>query len=145
VPAEVPSTWPAEALKAQAVAARSYALASLASVPAASAYDLYSDTRSEAYGGVAAETPATTAAAEATAREVVLFDGKIAATYFGSSSGGRTVSAAELPGHAVPYLASVPDPYDTYAPHHDWGPVLFDAAKVGTALGVAGLSDLQLL
>jgi hypothetical protein len=73
-----------------------------------------------------------------------MYDGVVATTYFSSSSGGRTVSAAEATGKAVPYLASVDDPYDTYATHHDWGPVLFDAAKVGEALGLKGpLLDLR--
>jgi stage II sporulation protein D len=142
VPSEVPSTWPAEALKAQAVAARSYALANLTTVVTASNFDLYSDTRSQVYGGIAAETTATNAAVAATARQVVLYDGKVATTYFSSSSGGRTVSAEEAWGKPVPYLVSVPDPYDTYSPNHDWGPVLFDAAEVAKLLGVAGLSGM---
>jgi stage II sporulation protein D len=144
VPSEVPSTWPAEALKAQAVAARSYALANLTTVVTASNFDLYSDTRSQVYGGIAAETPATTAAVAATARQVVLYDSKVATTYFSSSSGGRTVSAQEAWGKPVPYLVSVADPYDTYSPNHDWGPVLFDAAKAAKALGVQGLSGLTM-
>jgi stage II sporulation protein D len=143
VPSEVPSDWPAEALKAQAVAARSYALANVTRVVTASNYDLYADQRSQVYGGVAAESPATSAAVDATAGQVVLYDGAVATTYFSSSSGGRTVSAKEATGKAVPYLVSVPDPYDTYSPNHDWGPVLFDAAEVATALSVPGLSELQ--
>jgi SpoIID/LytB domain protein len=143
VPSEVPSNWPAEALKAQAVAARSYALANVTRVVAASNFDLYADQRSQVYGGVAAEAPATSAAVDATAGQVVLYDGSVATTYFSSSSGGRTVSAEEATGKPVPYLVSVPDPYDTYSPNHDWGPVLFDAAQVATALAVPGLSELQ--
>lgn len=144
VPSEVPSTWPPEALKAQAVAARSYALANLTTIVTVSNYDLFSDTRSQVYGGIAAETPSTTAAVKDTAHQVVLYNGQIATTYFSSSSGGRTVSAAEATGKPVPYLVSVADPYDTYATHHDWGPVLFDAAKVAKAIGLKGpLLDLQ--
>jgi stage II sporulation protein D len=144
VPSEVPSTWPVEALKAQAVAARSYAIANLTTVVTASNFDLYSDTRSQVYGGIAAETPATNAAVAATARQVVLYDGHVATTYFSSSSGGRTVSAQEAWGKPVPYLVSVTDPYDTYSPNHDWGPVLFDATKVAKLLGVAGLSGMTM-
>ena len=72
VPSEVPSSWPAEALKAQAIAARSYALAGLSTVVTASNYDLYADTRSQVYGGIAAESPATRKAVQDTARQVVL-------------------------------------------------------------------------
>jgi stage II sporulation protein D len=144
VPAEVPSTWPTPALEAQAVAARSYALAVLTTIVTAGNYDLFGDTRSQAYGGISAETPATNAAVKATAHQVVMYGGKIAMTYFSSSSGGRTVSAQEATGKAVPYLVSVDDPYDTYAPSHDWGPVVFGAAQVAKAIGLNGtLLDLR--
>jgi stage II sporulation protein D len=135
---EMPSNWPAAALEAQAVAARSYALAEVDNVVTARAYDVYSDTRSQVYGGIAAESPAVTAAVQATAHQVVLYGGKIATTYFSSSSGGRTVSAAEAWGKSVPYLVSVDDPYDTLSPYHDWGPTLVDARKAARALKVPG-------
>jgi stage II sporulation protein D len=145
VPSEVPSTWPVQALEAQAVAARSYALAELTTVVTASNFDLYSDTRSQVYGGIAAETPAGNQAVQATIHQVVLYNGAIATTYFSSSTGGRTVSAAEALGKQIPYLVSVPDPYDTYSPYHNWGPVLYDARAVAKALGLNGqqLVDLQ--
>ncbi len=144
VGSEMPSTWPAAALEAQAVAARSYALAQLENVVTASAFDVYSDTRSQVYGGLRAESPAVAAAVRATAREVVLYDGKVATTYYSSSSGGRTESAREAWGKPVPYLVSVADPYDTYSPYHDWGPVLIDANRAGRALEVPGqLVDLD--
>jgi stage II sporulation protein D len=138
VPSEMPSTWPAAALEAQAVAARSYALAELENVVTARAYDVYDDTRSQVYGGIDAESSAATAAVQATAKQVVLYKSKVATTYFSSSSGGRTVSAAEAWGTPVAYLQSVPDPYDTLSPYHDWGPVLFDAAKVARELKIPG-------
>lgn len=134
VPAEVPYTWPDEALKAQAVAARSYALSQLQNGP----FDLYSDVRSQVYRGVAQEKPTTNAAVDATAGEVVLYDGKVAKTFFFSTSGGRTMSAADAWGEPVPYLLSVPDPYDSLSPYHDWGPLSYGAAKLGRALKVPG-------
>ena len=135
---EMPSSWPAAALETQAVAARSYALAELENVVTARAYDLYDDDRSQVYGGIAAESPPVTAAVQATARQVVLYNGKVATTYFSSSSGGRTVSAGEAWGKPIPYLVSVADPYDTLSPYHNWGPVLVDARKAGAALKVPG-------
>ena len=141
VPGEVPSNWPAEVLKAQAVAARSYALANLAK---SRPFDLYSDTRSQVYGGVKVESPATSAAVAATRGEVVLYHGKVADTLFSSTSGGRTVSALEATGTVVPYLVTVADPYDTLSPYHDWGPVVMDATKVAKALKLsAPITDLQ--
>jgi len=143
VPSEMPAKWPAAALQAQAVAARSYALANLAHQRD---FDLYSDTRSQVYGGVAAESPAADDAIAATKGEVVLWHSKVADTLFFSTSGGRTASAEEATGTAVPYLVSVPDPYDTASPVHDWGPILFDGAKVAKQLKLPGtLSDLSIV
>ena len=135
---EMPASWPAAALEAQAVAARSYALAELENVVTARAFDVYSDTRSQVYGGIAAESAPVTAAVQATAHQVVLYGGKVATTYFSSSSGGRTVSASEAWGKPVPYLVSVDDPYDTLSPYHNWGPVLIDARKAARQLKVPG-------
>lgn len=135
VPAEMPSGWPAAALEAQAVAARSYAVASLRK---GAPFDVYGDTRDQAYGGVAAETPSASAAVDATRGKVVLYAGKVADTLYFSTSGGRTADAAVATGRAVPYLVSVADPYDTASPYHDWGPVLVDAAKLQKLLALAG-------
>src|SRR5207244_3096992 len=118
VPSEMPKTWAPEALKAQAVAARSYALSHL---HAANGFDLYPDTRDQVYLGIPHEAPSTTAAVNATAGQVVLYKGKVASTYFFSTSGGRTASIQDLypDSPAVPYLVSVPDPYDSISPSHD--------------------------
>jgi SpoIID/LytB domain protein len=140
VPAEMPHTWAPEALKAQAVAARSYALSHLQS----GSFDLFPDTRSQVYRGVAGEAPETNAAVQATAGQVVLYAGRVAKTFFFSTSGGRTMSAADAWGTPIPYLVSVPDPYDSLSPYHDWGPFAFTAAKLGKALHAQGrLVDVQ--
>jgi stage II sporulation protein D len=141
VPSEMPSGWPAEALKAQAVAARSYALANLTK---GRGFDLYGDTRSQVYGGLDAEATTASDAVDATKGQVVLYNGKVADTLFFSTSGGRTASAADATGAAVPYLVPVADPYDSLSPYHAWGPVLFDAAKVETQLKLAApIASLQ--
>jgi stage II sporulation protein D len=140
---EMPSTWPQAALQAQAIAARSYALAQIGSVPDTSPFDLYADSRSQVYGGINAETPAVTKAVIATKNQVVLYRGKVATTYFSASSGGETMSAEEGTGTPVPYLVAVPDPYDLLSPYHDWGPVLLSAAEAAKALGLhGGLDDV---
>ncbi len=142
VPSEVPSDWPPEALEAQAVAARSYALANLAK---GRPFDLYGDTRSQVYGGIDAESAPTDAAVAATRGQVVLYNGTVADTLFFSTSGGRTASAVEATGTAVPYLVSVPDPYDTFSPYHDWGPVVMDTAKAARELKLsAPISDVEM-
>ncbi len=133
VAGEVPFGWPAEVLKAQAVAARSYALANLVK---GKPFDLFSDVRSQVYLGVAGEKPATTQAVTSTAREVVLYAGKIATTYYFSTSGGKTASAADVFGFSVPYLVSRPDPWDKLSPYHRWGPVVLGARTVQAKLGI---------
>lgn len=121
VAAEMPSSWPVAALEAQAVAARTYAITTELG---ASAYDLYDDTRSQVYGGVGAETPATDAAVAATSGQIVTYDGRPAVTYFFASSGGHTESIQNVwPGSTPePWLVGVPDPYDgvTGNPYHSW-------------------------
>jgi stage II sporulation protein D len=142
VPSEMPSKWPAAALEAQAVAARSYALANLTK---GRPFDLYADARSQVYGGIDAEAPTASAAVDATKGQVLFYDGKVANTFFFSTSGGRTVSALEATGVDVPYLASVADPYDTLSPYHDWGPVLYDARAVAKELKLsAPISSLAI-
>ena len=135
VAGEVPYSWPAEVLKAQAVAARSYALANLVK---GKPFDLYSDVRSQVYGGVAGERPSTSKAVAATAGQVVLYGGKVATTYYFSTSGGKTASAVDVFGFNVPYLVSRPDPWDKASPYHRWGPVLLGARTLQSKLGVDG-------
>jgi stage II sporulation protein D len=140
VPSEMPSGWAPEALKSQAVVARSYALA----VRKTGAFDLYPDTRSQMYLGMDHEKPSTNAAVDATAGKVVLYNGQVAKTYFYSSSGGRTAASQDIWGAAVPYLVSVPDPYDTISPYHNWGPIAFTGARLGKTLRAPGrLVDVQ--
>ena len=141
VPSEMPSTWSAEALKAQAVAARSYAMATR---QVGAPYDVFSDTRSQMYLGLSHEDPATSAAVNATKGQVLMYDGKVATTFFSSTSGGQTESAADWTGTAVPYLVSVADPFDTISPYHDWGPVPITGKKVVSALKVKGpITDVK--
>jgi SpoIID/LytB domain protein len=136
VPAEMPDTWLPAALEAQAVAARSYALASR---KAAAPFDVYADGRSQMYLGVSAEKPAATEAVDETAGEVLLYAGHVATTFFSSSTGGWTQSAADAFGGAgKPYLPSVRDPYDGISPYHNWGPVAVTGQALGKALGVSG-------
>jgi stage II sporulation protein D len=127
VPSEMPSTWSPEALKAQAIAARSYALATR---QVGAPFDVFADTRSQVYLGLSHESAAASAAVDATKRQVLFYDGKVATTYFSSTSGGKTESAQDWRGTAVPYLVSVPDPYDDISPYHSWGPVPVTAQTI---------------
>ena len=134
VAGEMPKEWPPAALQAQAVAARSYALASrVKNRP----FDLYSDPRSQVYYGVGSESPATTAAVKATRGEILTYDGKVATTFYYSSSGGRTASSEDVFGLVTPYLQSRDDPWDTLSPFHRWPTRSFTAAALGQAFGLS--------
>src|SRR5829696_9978237 len=140
---EMPSAWPDEALKAQAVAARSYALAHrLSGKP----FDLYADVRSQVYGGVEGEHPRTTAAIQATKGEVLLWNAKPIDALFHSTSGGATVDAAEVFGKPVPYLVGVEDPHSDFSPVNRWGPVAIPETLVRKALKLrAPVNRLELV
>ena len=91
VPSEMPSKWNAEALKAQAIAARSYAVATKAAGKHASkGFDLVATTQDQAYGGASAEKDRTTKAVEATRGIVLVQNNKVIPTYYHASSGGKT-------------------------------------------------------
>ena len=129
----MPFSWPSEALEAQAIAARTYALTS---VQKGKPYHLYADVRDQVYRGVAGETERTNDAVRATAGKVVLYGGKLARTFYFSSSGGKTANAADVFGSPVPYLVSRPDPWDRLLPAPRWGPILLGARTVQSKFGV---------
>lgn len=135
VPGEMPKEWPLEALKAQAVAARTYAVGNLLK---GRPYDLYSDWRSQMYYGVERETTSTTEAVRGTKGKVVTYGGKVAQVFYFSSSGGRTASAVDIYGSEVPYLAAVDDPWDEVSPYHRWEPRQFTGRELAKAFGLAG-------
>jgi stage II sporulation protein D len=136
VPLEIPASWSPEAVRAQAVAARTYATYERAHRTGGRLCDT---TSCQVYGGRAAEHPASDAAVKATAGQVLTYAGGPAFTQFAASSGGWTSAGS------VPYLAAVADPYDDWAgnPVHDWTTRLADTAvekawpKVGDLTGVA--------
>ncbi|GGJ89579.1 SpoIID/LytB domain-containing protein [Deinococcus aquiradiocola] len=116
VPAEMPSGWPLEALKSQAVVARTYAAAR---INPGSYYDLCATDSCQVYGGVAREATGSDAAIAATRAQVVSYAGAAAKTYFSSDSGGFTASSLETWGQDVPYLVARPDPA-SQGPNSRW-------------------------
>ena len=142
VPWEMPHEWLPEALKAQAVVARSYTLATL---KPGTLFDLYSDTRSQVYGGIRAEKASTNRAVAATAGRVVLWSGRVATTFYHSTSGGRTAAVVDAwpKARAVPYLVSVRSPYEFASKHWRWPAQSFTPAGLGAKLGVGPLRDVR--
>jgi SpoIID/LytB domain protein len=135
VAAEVSPSWPLAALEAQAVASRTYALTAHAG---GSKFDVYSDTRSQVYRGVAAQTPRTNAAVAATAGQIVTYAGKPAITYFFASSGGRTENDEDsfIGSQAEPWLRGVVDEYEPNADHHTWKTTMTFAAAAAKLRGL---------
>lgn len=107
VPSEMPSRWNYEAHKAQAIAARSYALANLGK-RANSGYDLKDTPEDQAYGGASAESTNTNKAVEDTKGIVLIYNLKIIPAYYSASAGGQTSSSADVWTKNLPYLKSVP-------------------------------------
>ena len=138
VGSEMPASWPLEALQAQAVAARTYALkARKPSGP----FDVQATTASQVYKGVEAETPSTHAAVQATRGLVLTYNNALIDAVFHSSSGGSTESSGDLWPRQLPYLVSVPD-FDQASPVRDWRLPLNQAKlrqafpELGGALGI---------
>jgi stage II sporulation protein D len=144
VPWEAPAGWHTETYEAQAVAARSYTLATL---HPGQDFDLYPDQRSQMYGGVRAERTETNLAIGATAGQVLVWRDRIIPAYYFSTSGGRTSSVHDAwpKAHQVPYLVSVADPYDYLSPHHLWPTQVLTAAQVAAALHVSGVRDMRVV
>ncbi|HET6493928.1 MAG TPA: SpoIID/LytB domain-containing protein [Thermoleophilia bacterium] len=142
VPHEVSPSWPREAVKAQACAARSYAERSRRN--ASGAWDLYCDVRSQAYGGVSWEDPRSDAAISKTTGIVPSYGGAPISAFYFSCSGGYTENI-ELAWatSAVPYLKAVKDPYDSYATLHTWGPLRKTPAQLASSLGSSVKGSLR--
>ena len=133
VGSEMPARWPAAALRAQAVAARTYALAQLK--PGAP-FDLKATVASQAYLGLEAETDSTRSAVAATRSQVLRHGGALIDAVFHSSSGGSTENSGELWNRQLPYLVSVPD-QDTLSPWHHWN-VRFEPEQLQRAFRETG-------
>jgi stage II sporulation protein D len=136
VAGEMPSSWPLEALKAQAVTARTYALATRKTT---GLFDQYPDTRSQVYRGVTGESVRSDAAVAQTAGRILTYAGVPAVTYYFSTSGGHTenVEFSFVGSLAKPWLVGVPDPHDSQSPYHRWT-VPTTAALLDRALGAPG-------
>lgn len=144
---EVPTDWPEEALKAQAIAARTYALRELADGRTGEAaiygYDICATVLCQVFSGadvVRAEGGERwTAAVEATAGEAILYDGEPILARYHSTSGGRTIDNEDaFPGEsAYPYLKSVPSPTEQGSPLRRWR-VTFRIGEVQAMLSRVG-------
>ncbi len=138
---EMPKTWPIAALRAQAVAARTYALKRYGK---RGNFDVKSNQSSQVYLGIESETKTTLNAAKSTNSLVLAHKGKLINAVFHSSSGGSTEPSGYVWKNQLPYLLSVKD-YDQHSPNRKWE-VLFDRKQLKKAFSdVGGLDRLDLI
>jgi stage II sporulation protein D len=116
--AEMSGNWPQEALKAQAVAARSYALHKRLKSET-DLYDVDNTQSSQVYKGLQTESSGTYAAVDATVGQVLTYNGQIILAVFHSASGGHTENVEDVWVEPLPYLRAVPD-FDRGAPVYEW-------------------------
>ncbi|MBI5149303.1 MAG: SpoIID/LytB domain-containing protein [Candidatus Omnitrophica bacterium] len=116
---EVSHRWPMEAMKAQAVAARTYALYQMRRNKNAD-YDVTGDIYSQVYGGKSAERFRTNIAVNRTEGQVLVYKNKILPAYFHASCGGHTENARNIWGHDLPPLYGVQCPFCRLEPNFNW-------------------------
>ncbi|PSF38451.1 sporulation protein [Aphanothece hegewaldii CCALA 016] len=133
VGSEAIATWPIEALKAQAVAARTYAL-NKSSTGSNRFYDLDTTVQTQVYKGLQTEYSSTHEAVNQTSGQILTYNGKAILAVFHSSSGGHTENVEEVWSSALPYLRGVVD-YDQTAPVFQWEKS-FNTNQIGNLLGV---------
>jgi stage II sporulation protein D len=141
VASEMIPSWPQEALKAQAIAARSYALYQRQS-SANSVYDVGDTQAWQVYEGVAKETSTTQAAVNATTGQVLTYGGRIIEAVFHSSSGGHTENVEDVWKQPLPYLRGVQD-YDQGAPVYQWVKNFSNSELSGRISGVGNILSMQ--
>ncbi len=141
VGAEAVSTWPIEALKAQAVAARSYALYKR-STGANSIYDVDTTVNTQVYKGLDTEYTTTHEAVDSTLGQIMTYDNQVILAAFHSSSGGYTENVEDVWSSPLPYLRAVVD-YDHKAPVFEWQQI-FPVSRIKTLVaGVGNIRGLQ--
>jgi stage II sporulation protein D len=136
---EMADHWPLEALKAQAVAARSYALSKQRKA-GGRLYDVGDSTTWQVYKGIAVEGPNTISAVKTTAGQVLTYEGQVIEAVFHSSSGGHTENVEDVWSEYRPYLRAVVD-YDQGSPVFQWNKV-FSAAELGQRLKVGTVRSM---
>ena len=137
VPKEMSPKWPLEALKAQAIAARTYVLYQKEKGKDR-AYDVLASTASQVYGGAGAEAAISNRAVDETKGMVLLYGGQLALPYFHANSGGMTEEARRVWSADVPYLKAVRDDFSAKAPGYSWK-LSLNIDKIRVALNKQGL------
>ncbi len=139
--AEMSGNWPQEALKAQAVAARSYAIHQRLKSET-DLYDVDDTQSSQVYKGLQTESSGTYTAVDATAGQVLTYNGQIILAVFHSASGGHTENVEDVWTEPLPYLRGVPD-FDQGAPVYQWKENLSRAQMSSKISGVGNVISMK--
>lgn len=139
---EVPVTWPLEALKAQAVVARTYAVYQMRQ-GAGAPFHLRATVMSQVYGGLGREDSRATWAVLETRGLVLMLRGQVIASFYHACSGGQTEDGDQVFGPEFVYLVGQPDEFSGECPHDRWADLL-PAAEVRRALQSAGFAVGQI-
>lgn len=138
---EMSPSWHIEALKAQAVCARNYAVSQIGRHKS-SGFDVCCTQHCQVYGGLSAETESTNAAVNDTLGVIALYDGKPASLFFSAAAGGNTEDVKNVWGSSVPYLVSVDSSYENDTnPYYRWE-YKISKEKAAQLLSSYGLGDI---
>ena len=140
LPAEVGASWPMEALRAQAICARTYVLKQSMN-RAEKGYDVVDTDADQVYKGQTVETEKTNQAVASTAGLILIYGKELAQTYFHSDSGGHTADISDVWGQSIPYLQGVPEIVNYKSPVSTWS-AKFSASKIQQAVKKAAGSDI---
>jgi len=138
--AEMSATFPIEALKAQAVAARTYALYRRQSATK-KLFDVDSSQTSQVYRGLSSEADTTQIAVNATLGQILTYQGKPILAAFHSASGGHTENVEDIWPNRLPYLRGVPD-YDLGTPGYEWTQA-FTTAQLSQGLKIKQIDTIE--
>ncbi|MBQ9388856.1 MAG: SpoIID/LytB domain-containing protein [Synergistaceae bacterium] len=147
LPAEVGANWHSEALRTQAICARTYVLKQSMN-RADKGYDVVDTDADQVYKGAGAETPKTNQAVASTIGEVLTYGNELAFTYFHSDSGGHTADISDVWGQQLPYLKGVPEIVNYKSPVSVWNAKVSaqkiqNAVKKVTGTDIGAVSEVQ--
>ena len=140
LPAEVGASWPTEALRAQAISARTYALKQSMN-RAEKGYDVVDTDADQVYKGAGIETAKTNKAVSSTAGEGLTYGNDLAMTYFHSDSGGHTADISDVWGQNLPYLTGVPEVVSYKSPVSVWN-AKFSSSRIQSVIKKVTGSDI---
>lgn len=148
LPKEASSSWPIEALKAQAIASKNFAL-TIGPKYAAYGFDVESTVNSQVYGGFSAESELCNKAVDETDGYALAYEGELIPLYFHANSGGITDNSENVWSSALPYLVSTTDLYSLGAPNTDWNATMnkfeIESKLIAAGYGLGSLKTISIL